>query len=33
MNTLMSMFIFVAVTVGIATIAWFIDGYLMGEDK
>jgi hypothetical protein len=29
----MSMFIFVVVIVGIATIAWIIDGYLTGEDK
>jgi hypothetical protein len=33
MNSLMSMFIFVVVVVGIATIAWIIDGYLTGEDK
>jgi hypothetical protein len=30
---LMSMFIFIVVTVSLATIAWIIDGYLMGEDQ
>jgi len=33
MNSLMSMFIFVVVTVTLATIAWIIDGYLTGGDK